>query len=201
MLAPTLALLALSVSTFASPVQLPFLSPSSAPTSLANSTSKPVHVALGVMSRCPDASLCETVWDRVLEERLPAKFGSGVVADLVDMELVFIAQCVLSLSPLASFSSPVLTQARTRSQRELYGALRRDLHARRARVQGQRAAAVRLAPLARRFGGAQEEEGRRRRGRGRDRGGAEGQEGVGGLVERASSSRSFGSSSRTGGSS
>ncbi|GAA5939200.1 hypothetical protein JCM3775_003210 [Rhodotorula graminis] len=92
MLAPTLALVALSASTLASPLQLPFLSPSSSPTSaLVNSTSKPVHVALGVMSRCPDASLCETVWDRVLEERLPTKFGSGVVADLVDMELVFIA--------------------------------------------------------------------------------------------------------------
>ncbi|GAA5908266.1 hypothetical protein JCM8208_000360 [Rhodotorula glutinis] len=91
MLAPTLALVALSVSTLASPLQLPFVSPSSLPTSLVNSTSKPVHVALGVMSRCPDASLCETVWDRVLEERLSSKFGASVVADLVDMELVFIA--------------------------------------------------------------------------------------------------------------
>ncbi|GAA5849488.1 hypothetical protein JCM9279_000917 [Rhodotorula babjevae] len=91
MLARTFTLLALSASTLASPLQLPFLSPSSSPTSLVNSTSRPVRVALGVMSRCPDASLCETVWDRVLEERLPSKFGSGVVADLVDMELVFLA--------------------------------------------------------------------------------------------------------------
>ncbi|BGP45725.1 hypothetical protein JCM10450v2_001555 [Rhodotorula kratochvilovae] len=93
-----------AASALAAPAQLPFLrSASSAPTSrpspFALSTndtarSKPVHVALGVMSRCPDATLCEAVWDRVLEERLPASapFGGGHVGALVEIELVFIAR-------------------------------------------------------------------------------------------------------------
>ncbi|KIJ20012.1 hypothetical protein PAXINDRAFT_67920 [Paxillus involutus ATCC 200175] len=40
-----------------------------------------VPVVLGVMSRCPDAILCETVWDRVLQR----------VGDKVDISLSFIA--------------------------------------------------------------------------------------------------------------
>ena len=39
-----------------------------------------VPVVLGVMSRCPDAILCETVFDRVLEK----------VADKIDLSLTFI---------------------------------------------------------------------------------------------------------------
>ncbi|KAH7887749.1 hypothetical protein F5I97DRAFT_1935825 [Phlebopus sp. FC_14] len=40
-----------------------------------------VSVVLGVMSRCPDAILCESVWDRVLQR----------VGDKVDISLSFIA--------------------------------------------------------------------------------------------------------------
>lgn len=41
-----------------------------------------VPVVLGVMSRCPDAFLCESVWDRVLQR----------VGDKVDISLSFIAK-------------------------------------------------------------------------------------------------------------
>jgi hypothetical protein len=44
-----------------------------------------VPVVLGVMSRCPDAILCEAVWDRVLQR----------VGDKVDISLSFIAKYVL----------------------------------------------------------------------------------------------------------
>lgn len=43
-----------------------------------------VPVVLGVMSRCPDAMLCEAVWDRVLQR----------VGDKVDISLSFIAKYV-----------------------------------------------------------------------------------------------------------
>jgi hypothetical protein len=46
-----------------------------------------VPVVLGVMSRCPDAILCETVWDRVLQR----------VGDKVDISLSFIATYVHAL--------------------------------------------------------------------------------------------------------
>jgi len=42
-----------------------------------------VPVVLGVMSRCPDAILCENLFDQVLKK----------VADKVDMELAYIAKC------------------------------------------------------------------------------------------------------------
>lgn len=41
-----------------------------------------VPVVLGVMSRCPDAVLCETVFDHVLQR----------VADKVDLSLTFIGK-------------------------------------------------------------------------------------------------------------
>ena len=44
-----------------------------------------VPVVLGVMSRCPDALLCEAVWDRVLQR----------VGDKVDISLSFIAKYAL----------------------------------------------------------------------------------------------------------
>jgi hypothetical protein len=49
----------------------------------------PVH--LGVMSRCPDALLCETVFNRVLER----------VAEKIDLSLTYVAECVhiVLLSP------------------------------------------------------------------------------------------------------
>jgi hypothetical protein len=43
-----------------------------------------VPIQLGVMSRCPDAILCETVFDQVLNR----------VAPKVELSLVFIARCV-----------------------------------------------------------------------------------------------------------
>lgn len=46
-----------------------------------------VPVVLGVMSRCPDAMLCEAVWDRVLQR----------VGDKVDISLSFIAEYVRAL--------------------------------------------------------------------------------------------------------
>ena len=44
-----------------------------------------VPVELGVMSRCPDALLCEFVFDQVLHK----------VADKVDLALRYIAKCVV----------------------------------------------------------------------------------------------------------
>ena len=41
-----------------------------------------VPILLGVMSRCPDARVCETVWDRVLDR----------VGELVDVEMVYIGK-------------------------------------------------------------------------------------------------------------
>jgi len=46
-----------------------------------------VPLTLGVMSRCPDAILCESVIDKALKN----------VADKVDLSLSFIAKCVPSL--------------------------------------------------------------------------------------------------------
>ncbi|GAA6054872.1 hypothetical protein JCM3770_004262 [Rhodotorula araucariae] len=94
-------LLLASVRTLAFPApaqaqQLPFpaVAPTSPPEQIAGYN--PVHVALGVMSRCPDATLCEAVWDRVLEERLPASPSNGfggarTTGELVQLELVFLA--------------------------------------------------------------------------------------------------------------
>ncbi|GAA6008850.1 GILT family protein [Rhodotorula paludigena] len=99
------ALLALP-SALASPVQLPFHS------SASPSSTRLVPVALGVMSKCPDAMLCENVWDRVLETRVGGAGGvlvpggggggggggkegdvpRGEVSELVSMELVYIGR-------------------------------------------------------------------------------------------------------------
>lgn len=47
-----------------------------------------VPVLLGVMSRCPDALLCESIFDSVLKQTW----------DIVDISLSFVGKCV-SLSP------------------------------------------------------------------------------------------------------
>ncbi|KAL8292079.1 hypothetical protein RQP46_001545 [Phenoliferia psychrophenolica] len=66
-----LPLLGLALPILASPAQTPFqLAPARVP------------VLLGVMSRCPDARVCETVWDRVLA-RIP---------ELVDVQAVYIGK-------------------------------------------------------------------------------------------------------------
>lgn len=43
-----------------------------------------VPVELGVMSRCPDATLCENLFDRVLQK----------VSDKMDLTLRYVAKCV-----------------------------------------------------------------------------------------------------------
>ncbi|GAA5935716.1 hypothetical protein JCM1841_003647 [Sporobolomyces salmonicolor] len=90
---PLLSLLSLSA---ASPIQLPLLWPSPFPSSpRVNSTSTKVPLTLGVMSKCPDAEICETVMDRVLDTHTGGIGGGGkdeVVGDLVKLGLVFIAK-------------------------------------------------------------------------------------------------------------
>lgn len=44
-----------------------------------------VPVVLGVMSRCPDAILCESVFNEVLTK----------VGDKVDLSLTYVAKCVI----------------------------------------------------------------------------------------------------------
>ncbi|GAA5954451.1 hypothetical protein JCM10213_003049 [Rhodosporidiobolus nylandii] len=80
------------------PVQLPFLG--SSPTTATSKAlqlqlqhARPVHVQLGVMSRCPDAQLCEAVWDRVLEAKVQLEGrGTVEVGELVRMDMVYIAR-------------------------------------------------------------------------------------------------------------
>ena len=49
-----------------------------------SATEVKVPVVLGVMSQCPDAILCEAVFNRALEH----------VADIIDLSLTFIGRCV-----------------------------------------------------------------------------------------------------------
>ncbi|GAA5872462.1 hypothetical protein JCM1840_006069 [Sporobolomyces johnsonii] len=92
-LLPLLLMLGLAAAT---PIQLSFLWPSPSPSSpRLNSTSTRVPLTLGVMSKCPDAEICETVMDRVLDTHTGGIAGGGrdeVVGDLVDLALVFIAK-------------------------------------------------------------------------------------------------------------
>ncbi|GAA6023315.1 hypothetical protein JCM10207_006231 [Rhodosporidiobolus poonsookiae] len=86
------ALSALGLATAApAPAQLPFLSSPPSP-HFATTNSTPVHLQLAVMSRCPDAQLCEAVFDRVLEQRTDVQGDKVLVGELVDVELVFIAR-------------------------------------------------------------------------------------------------------------
>ena len=91
-----------------------------------------VPVILGVMSACPDALVCESVFDRVLKK----------VADKTDLALTYIAQ---SASPSSFPPAPAkLIFQRSGGQRERIRArLRRDMQARPARMRGERAAALR----------------------------------------------------------
>lgn len=74
----------------ASPVQLPFLSPN--PTlSTTDSNRTLVPLSLGVMSRCPDAEICETLIDRVLDTHT-SRTGREVVGDLVKLKLIYLAK-------------------------------------------------------------------------------------------------------------
>lgn len=56
-----------------------------------------VKLTLGVMSRCPDAVLVETLFDRVLERKTSSGLGDNApetVAGLVDLRLDYIARFV-----------------------------------------------------------------------------------------------------------
>ena len=80
----TVSLLALAAHSVASPslvVQDELQTPYSSPT-----VETKVPVILGVMSRCPDAVLCEAVFDQVLKK----------VGDKVDLSLTFVAQYVVT---------------------------------------------------------------------------------------------------------
>ncbi|GAA5914093.1 uncharacterized protein JCM6883_005878 [Sporobolomyces salmoneus] len=91
-LLPLLPLLPLA---FASPLQqIPFLS--SSPTSYSSHSSSNdsrtlVPLSLGVMSRCPDAEICETLIDRVLDTHT-SRTGREVVGDLVQLKLIYLAK-------------------------------------------------------------------------------------------------------------
>lgn len=62
-----------------------------------------VPVILGVMSACPDALICESVFDRVLKK----------VADKTDLALTYIAQSVFSPSlPPAPAQTDIATYRR-----------------------------------------------------------------------------------------
>ncbi|GAA5841603.1 hypothetical protein JCM11251_004229 [Rhodosporidiobolus azoricus] len=115
-----LSLVVLASTAFASPLtQLPFIRPTSsslctdAPRSVLQHAHR-VNLQLGVMSRCPDAHLCEAVFERVLETQVEVYFdvvvaggeegeeGGGnetrrekkrvEVRELVDLSTVYIAR-------------------------------------------------------------------------------------------------------------
>jgi hypothetical protein len=58
-----------------------------------------VPVQLGVMSRCPDALLCESIFDQVLKK----------VSDKVDLAFFFIAKCAATNSRLPCTHSLTVT--------------------------------------------------------------------------------------------
>ena len=87
-----LTLLPILPLTLASPLQIPFLSSDSPPPSTSlNTNATRVSLSLGVMSRCPDAEICETLIDRVLDTHT-RRTGSEVVGDLVDLKLIYLAK-------------------------------------------------------------------------------------------------------------
>lgn len=81
-----------------------------------------VPVVLGVMSRCPDAILCESVWDTVLQQ----------VGNKVDISLSFIGRCAHS-RPVRDFGINVKIKAKPTRQN-----LWRGLHAWHAGVRRKR---------------------------------------------------------------
>ncbi|GAA5987923.1 hypothetical protein JCM11641_004583 [Rhodosporidiobolus odoratus] len=100
-------LLALPALVLAAPatLQLPFSSPPSlsssnpSPFEAALANARFVNVQLGVMSRCPDAQLCEAVFDRVLETKvevpLAGREGTKAqtsVGELVEMGMIYIGR-------------------------------------------------------------------------------------------------------------
>lgn len=80
--------------TLASPLQFPFSSPLDS-TASSDQPETLVPLSLGVMSRCPDAEICETLIDRVLDTRTGGRGGREVVGDLVKLELIYLAKSVI----------------------------------------------------------------------------------------------------------
>ena len=80
---------------------------------------RPVKVSLGVMSHCPDAVLCEAVWDKTID----------LVGGMMDLNLLFIGSYVLSAS--------LIVFLLTRIQAGLVGKVRSSLQARRIRMSGE----------------------------------------------------------------
>lgn len=69
-----------------------------------------VKLTLGVMSRCPDAVLVETLFDRVLERKTSSGLGDNApetVAGLVDLRLDYIARFVFLVSGNVALPSGV----------------------------------------------------------------------------------------------
>lgn len=58
-------------------------------------TDSPIHSAIGVMSRCPDAHAAEQLMDRVFG----SQSSQGVVRDLIDPDLLFIGSLNEAASP------------------------------------------------------------------------------------------------------
>jgi hypothetical protein len=65
-------------------VRFPFVLQDSSPRQSPTHQDVKVPVQLGVMSRCPDALLCESVFNRVMEK----------VAEKIELSLTYIAKCV-----------------------------------------------------------------------------------------------------------
>ncbi|GAA5963559.1 hypothetical protein JCM3765_004321 [Sporobolomyces pararoseus] len=86
-----LSLLSMLPLALASPLQIPFLSDSVDTASTSNTNATRVSLSLGVMSRCPDAEICETLIDRVLDTHT-RRTGSEVVGDLVNLKLIYLAK-------------------------------------------------------------------------------------------------------------
>lgn len=122
-----------------------------------------VKLTLGVMSRCPDAVLVETLFDRVLERKTSSGLGDNApetVAGLVDLRLDYIARFVpekLRLCTLPTTECALGKQRETAlkpfvgswlsPQQKLVGTLRRDVQARRYRMPWQHPAAMCSRPL------------------------------------------------------
>ena len=117
-----------------------------------------VKLTLGVMSRCPDAVLVETLFDRVLERKTSSGLGDnvpGTVAGLVDLRLDYIARFVgfrFEIKHLHPFMERAhekwdRTDALPDRQQKLVGTLRRDVQAWRYRMSRQYPAAVRSRSL------------------------------------------------------
>ncbi|GAA5854772.1 hypothetical protein JCM8547_004066 [Rhodosporidiobolus lusitaniae] len=104
MLLTTTLLSSLLPLALALPQQIPLFA--AAPTSSSLQHATWLSVQLGVMSRCPDAHLCEALFDRVLEQRvtvLPGEGGDGrngnktrevtvLARELIDLSAVYIAK-------------------------------------------------------------------------------------------------------------